>query len=225
MAVELLSHSSLLLPLLASNLCTGKDKEVKELKTLILNKENLMGSMSISPKKGEEFIGKHILKKGKYDPLNPPHESVLEHLVYTFFADISRACLQELSRHRIASPSVESTRYALKKILKKEKDVRDFVYLTGNEEVDNLNIAQVESMVKLAMDGISNDVLKYCIPEAFMSRELLTINARSLRNFMLLRTSSRALDEIRRLAFDMYDVLPVDHKFIFEDRLSERKFK
>ncbi len=39
------------------------------------------------------------------------HGSVLEHLVYNFdIKGISRACLQELARHRIASLSVKSTR-------------------------------------------------------------------------------------------------------------------
>ena len=45
------------------------------------------------------------------------HKSTLEHLVYTFDIDgISRACLQELARHRIASYSVKSTRYTLKEL-------------------------------------------------------------------------------------------------------------
>ncbi len=39
------------------------------------------------------------------------HSSTLEHLVYTFYIKgISRALLQELSRHRVASLSVKSTR-------------------------------------------------------------------------------------------------------------------
>lgn len=47
------------------------------------------------------------------------HESVLEHIVFNFYiTGISRACLQELARHRMASLSVESTRYTLKKLLK-----------------------------------------------------------------------------------------------------------
>ena len=49
------------------------------------------------------------------------HASTLEHLTYTFYiGGVSRALLQELSRHRMASPSVKSTRYTLKE-LKDEK--------------------------------------------------------------------------------------------------------
>ena len=49
------------------------------------------------------------------------HASILEHISFNFFIDgISRACLQELARHRIASLSVKSSRYTLKE-LKEEK--------------------------------------------------------------------------------------------------------
>jgi thymidylate synthase (FAD) len=45
------------------------------------------------------------------------HASTLEHLFYTFYVQgISRALLQELARHRIASLSVKSTRYTLKEL-------------------------------------------------------------------------------------------------------------
>ena len=45
------------------------------------------------------------------------HSSTLEHLVYSFdIINFSRAVLQELSRHRLASPSVKSTRYTLKEL-------------------------------------------------------------------------------------------------------------
>ena len=50
------------------------------------------------------------------------HASTLEHLSYNFEIDgISRACLMELTRHRIASMSVKSTRYVLSKELKDEE--------------------------------------------------------------------------------------------------------
>lgn len=49
------------------------------------------------------------------------HASVLEHITFNFFIDgISRACLQEWSRHRHMSQSVESTRYTITKTLKTE---------------------------------------------------------------------------------------------------------
>ena len=45
------------------------------------------------------------------------HASTLEHLTYNFYIKgISRACLQELARHRMASFSVKSSRYTLKEL-------------------------------------------------------------------------------------------------------------
>ena len=47
------------------------------------------------------------------------HSSILEHISFNFFIDgISRACLQEISRHRIASLSVKSSRYTISELRK-----------------------------------------------------------------------------------------------------------
>ena len=49
------------------------------------------------------------------------HASVLEHVSYNFYIEgISRACLQELARHRIASYSVKSTRYTISELRKED---------------------------------------------------------------------------------------------------------
>ena len=49
------------------------------------------------------------------------HASVLEHLSYTFdISDVSRALLQELARHRMASLTVKSTRYTLNELKSEE---------------------------------------------------------------------------------------------------------
>ena len=54
------------------------------------------------------------LNKIKGIAIDRKHESVLEHAVFSFNIDgISRLCLQELARHRIASYTVQSSRYTL----------------------------------------------------------------------------------------------------------------
>ena len=53
------------------------------------------------------------------------HKSVLEQLYYQFeVSEISRAVLQEFSRHRMMSQVVKSTRYTLKEL----KDEEPFIY-------------------------------------------------------------------------------------------------
>lgn len=56
------------------------------------------------------------------------HASILEHITFNFFIDgISRACLQEVSRHRHTSLSVKSSRYVLAKELKHEQPFINFL--------------------------------------------------------------------------------------------------
>jgi thymidylate synthase (FAD) len=155
------------------------------------------------------------------------HASTLEHLNYTFWIEgISRACLQENSRHRIASPSVESSRYTLLKMLKEYGDVKESIILTGNEDIDNLNIDHMNKLKALLLSkNISNDVAKYAIVEAYKVNLTWTVNARSLQNFLSLRTSKSALWEIRELAQKLYDALPEDHKYLFTQYLEENKPK
>ena len=175
--------------------------------------------------KDQKLIANRIIKSNKeYNPLNPTHESTLEHAVYTFELEYSRALLQELSRHRIASPSVQSSRYALKKLVKKmdEDNLHLYLTFTGDPDIDSDNVLQLQRLIAHVKAGKPNDKTKYLIPDAFRTKSMLTINARSLRNLFRLRTSKRALWEFRQLAFAMVDTIPEGHKFLFEDRIHKR---
>lgn len=175
----------------------------------------------------KEFLDR-VLNKHK-------HGSVAEHIVYSFAIDgISRACLQQLTRHRIGSFTVESTRYTLAKELKSEEpfteytDFDDQEYLpsgyerackylvmTENEHVNRYSILALDNLRDLLVAGISNDVAKYALPEAFKTRLQWTVNMRSLQNFLQLRSSKDALWEIRLLAAHIYKALPSDHQYLF----------
>ena len=151
------------------------------------------------------------------------HASTLEHLVYTFYIQgISRALLQELARHRIASLSVKSTRYTLKELKSEESfTCRDFerasryLVMTDNEKVNEMSIKALENLRLILKDGISNDKAKYCLPESYKTELTWTINARSLQNFLTLRSSKSALWEIQILARNLYENLPDNHKYLF----------
>ena len=156
------------------------------------------------------------------------HSSTLEHLVYNFYIKgVSRALLQEFARHRMASLSVKSTRYTLKE-LKNEKefyvfDSRAEKYLvkTDVDIVDNASLKALENLRQVLQKGISNDKAKYCLPESYKTELSWTINARSLQNFLSLRSSKSALWEIRELSLQIYNVLPEEHKYIFEGCINE----
>lgn len=155
------------------------------------------------------------------------HASTLEHLHYNFYIKgISRALLQELARHRMASLSVKSTRYTLKE-LKKESEFKigDFenasryIVLTKNEMVDNYSIQALENIRQILNTINTLDIAKYALPECYKTELTWSINARSLQNFLHLRTSKSALWEIRNLAYEIYNSLPDEHKFIFEESI------
>jgi thymidylate synthase (FAD) len=177
------------------------------------------------------------------------HASTLEHLTYTFYiSDVSRALLQELARHRIASPSVKSTRYTLKELknelsftngmsmieLKEQYTSKDEVYKdkhminaskylvwTYELGVDFASIVALENLRIMLIDGISNDKAKYCLPESYKTELTWTINARSLQNFITLRSAKSALWEIRDLANKLFNILPEEHRYLFNDCIIE----
>lgn len=173
-------------------------------------------SMSKSDNLGEKDLA--LLKK----IIDSKHESVLEHMVFTFkITDISRACLQELARHRIASYSVKSTRYTL-------KELRD----TPDNKLEKFLIEDIESIVKssaidslkkikmmLNMSNPDMDKIKYALPECYKTELVWTINLRSLRNFLKLRLSLKAHQEIRKLATIIYSCLVANlpNDILFQD--------
>lgn len=157
------------------------------------------------------------------------HSSTLEHLTYTFYIqEISRALLQELARHRIASLSVKSTRYTLKELKKEENFLTNdfnraskYLVLTGEKIVDEASIKALENLRQILKQNVSNDKAKYCLPESYKTELTWTINARSLQNFLLLRSDKAALWEIRDLSHKIYQALPNDHQYLFEIKSYE----
>ncbi len=177
------------------------------------------------------------------------HASTIEHVSYNFhISDVSRALLQELARHRVSSFSVKSTRYTLKE-LKDEKPLiiyehgivfkedelteanyyvtqaKKYLVFTGDEDVDLSSVIALENLRKLLNKNISNDFAKFALPESYKTELVWTINARSLQNFLKLRTDKSALWEIRNLAFEIFEQLPEEHKFLFESLLYKEKDK
>lgn len=156
------------------------------------------------------------------------HASTLEHLVYSFYLEgISRALLQELARHRMASLSVKSTRYTLKELkdeapfsLDDKTRAEKYLVMTGVDIVDEMSIRALENLRFVLVEGISNDRAKYCLPESYKTELTWTINARSLQNFISLRSDKAALWEIRDLANMVFDTLPEEHRYLFENSLK-----
>ena len=141
------------------------------------------------------------------------HESVLEHVSFTFLIEgVSRVLLAQLTRHRIASFSVQSQRYV--------SYASGFGYIVppairnlGEEAVEEYEaqMAQMQSWYegwqkKLGDAGEkSNEDARFVLPNACETRILMTMNARELRHFFALRMCSRAQWEIRQMAQSMFE--------------------
>lgn len=159
------------------------------------------------------------------------HKSVLEHLHYTFSINgISRACLQELARHRMASLSVKSTRYTLKELKNVEfhnnpLEMENFFVSNGNNEIDSIVEQALLELQECLQCGISQDIAKYMLPESYRTGLVWSINARSLQNFLHLRSSKAALKEIQILARLVFENLPATHKYLFSEFVKESGYE
>lgn len=133
------------------------------------------------------------------------HMSVFEHASATFIVEgISRACLAQLTRHRIASYSVMSQRYC-------KVDAGSLWYVTPPSVVGTDAESRFRAQMSDAMwsyqaaieEGMKPEDTRYLLPEATKTSLVMTINARSLQNFLTLRLDSHAQWEIRELALEI----------------------
>ncbi|NLB90582.1 MAG: FAD-dependent thymidylate synthase [Clostridiales bacterium] len=139
------------------------------------------------------------------------HASVMEHASFTFAIEgISRICLAQLTRHRIASFSVQSQRYVFYK--------DGFRYIVppniealGQEAVNAYQeqMATIQGWYeawqeKLGTGEQSNEDARFVLPGACETKLVMTMNARELMHFFSLRMCYRAQWEIRELATQMH---------------------
>lgn len=144
------------------------------------------------------------------------HLSPIEHASFTFGIEgVSRTLLAQITRHRIASFSVQSQRYVAL-----GGDDAGFDYIVppaiaalGEEEVAEYH-RQMEMMdkwyqewrVKLGGGKASNEDARFVLPNAAATRIVMTMNARELIHFLSLRCCNRAQWEIREVAWKMLEL-------------------
>ena len=140
------------------------------------------------------------------------HDSVLEHASFTFGVEgVSRVLLAQLTRHRLASFSVQSQRYVSYE--------HGFGYIVppkiaalGQEaadeyarQMDQMHQWYCQWQERLGAAGeSSNEDARFVLPGACETRLMMTMNVRELRHFLSLRMCSRAQWEIRALATEMH---------------------
>lgn len=146
--------------------------------------------------------------------LSSGHSSISEHAAFSFLiSGVSRALLAQLTRHRIASFSVQSQRYI--------SSANTFEYVVPPSICELGEVEETE--YRRQMDIIhgwyrewqerllavgrtkqeANEDARFVLPNAAATKLLVTMNARELEHFFELRTCNRAQWEIRRMADKM----------------------
>jgi thymidylate synthase (FAD) len=147
------------------------------------------------------------------------HHSVLEHAFFTFGIEgVSRALLAQLTRHRIASFSVQSQRYI------KFKPGADFVFpetIKKDErllEKYNNFLKNTENLYKEFLEaGVPAEDARYILPNAVATQIIMTMNARELKHFFAVRCCNRAQWEIKDMACCMLNIVKKEAPLLFEN--------
>lgn len=156
------------------------------------------------------------------------HESPIEHASFTFGIEgVSRSLLAQLTRHRLASYSVQSQRYVKEDgfqfvlppeieavpearaefLAAMEEDARHYQRLAEllqekhKKELLAQGLPEKEAAKKAEKRAIED--ARFVLPNACATKLICTMNARELRNFFTHRCCGRAQWEIRALATEM----------------------
>lgn len=160
------------------------------------------------------------------------HESPIEHASFTFGIEgVSRSLLAQITRHRMASFSVQSQRYVVEKqfeyvvppeiaeipaakelfIAAMEQDQAQYEALTEmlsqKHLADFLAQGKDEKTAKRAAEKKAIEDARFVLPNACTTKIVMTMNARSLYNFFHHRCCNRAQWEIRDVAYQMLDLV------------------
>lgn len=132
--------------------------------------------------------------------MNLGHESPLEHISFTFGIEgVSRITETQLVRHRIASYSVQSSRYVSRDNFDVVKP-QSISNSDHDEEFDKL-VKNIENLYNsMIQNGIKKEDARYILPQGMETKLIVTMNMRAILNFFSLRTCMRAQWEIREMA-------------------------
>ncbi len=145
------------------------------------------------------------------------HESVFEHACFTFRVEgISRVCSHQLVRHRLASYTQQSQRYVK---LKNPKFVVPEEIMNSEFAEEYMEILEKASNLyrKMVKRGIKKEDARFILPQGIETKIVITMNARELRHFLILRCDKSAQWEIRELAKKMLELVHEVAPILFDD--------
>lgn len=156
----------------------------------------------------EKFVGRLI-------KIN--HGSIIEHESLSFMITTNIACTRELNRHRHNSPNEMSTRYV---------NLEDFAIVLNDDYSDSEKqiIADLCDNISEAYTKFpkgSRDRARAVLPLCTMTKEIVTMNFRQLREVLRQRLDKAAHRDIREIAYQILDIVyekyPIFVKDIYEE--------
>ena len=154
--------------------------------------------------RSEDKISEDSYKNLLTNCLNRGHESVLEHekITVRIYSDIGS--YKDLTRHRFASFSVESTRYCSynKDKYGNEIAIIDPVYIEDKEVYATWKNAMEEmekSYMKMKELGATTDMCREILPHSTAAEYTTTANIREWKHILELRTTNHVHPAIRQI--------------------------
>ena len=148
------------------------------------------------------------------------HESVLEHASITVRFICDRGVSHEIVRHRLASYSMESTRYCDYSKDKFGGEISVIEPVGGGDELallkSSCSYAETIYQHMISM-GVSPQIARAVLPTCLKTELIMTANLREWRHFLRLRTSEAAHPQIRALAVELRDKLREAVPAVFDD--------
>ena len=203
-----------------------KEKTMKTVKILIMKRiERACRTCYRSEDKISEESYKNLLT----NCLNRGHESVLEHekITVRIYSDIGT--YKDLTRHRFASFSVESTRYCSynKDKYGNEIAVVNPVYIEDKEVFETWKKA-IEDMEKAYMKmkelGASTDMCREILPHSTAAEYTMTANIREWKHILELRTTNHVHPAIRQVLIPLLLLFKEQMPEIFGDIEYDKEF-
>lgn len=183
-----------------------------------------VGVSEIMEKMSKESASRFVARLGGLG-----HESPIEHVSFTFAIEgVSRSLLAQITRHRIASFSVQSQRYVRQEDFQfvippeieadptskelflgaMEKQGEEYLALTAQLQAKHKSKLMAQGLdeksAEKKAEKLAIEDARFVLPNACETKMVVTMNARSLKNFFRLRCCNRAQWEIRALAEGMF---------------------
>ena len=150
-----------------------------------------------------------LIKKG--------HESVLEHESASAVIVCDRGVMAELTRHRLASFSVESTRYCRYDNQGVQVIMPNFKTLDGDAcWMEAMSIASQNYQRLLRCDQ-PPELARSVLPMSLATTVRMTANMREWRHVLRLRTARKAHPQMRELMLKGHQALSAAYPVLFED--------